>query len=338
MTVILQPDVSVAHHPVALLDLSENLAPLPSAALAAGVRSAQRADAPGRVREALARSCGMPVDQVLPANGSLELIHRLCRAAVGPGMKVVVLTPTFGEFGRAAAAAGAEVVSIDAAEMDGFRWQMPAVCDRLREIRPDWVFLCNPNNPTGGWLEREEVETLVAAAAPGRVVLDEAYLEFVEDPWDALPLVGQGIVILRSITKLHGMVAMQFGHLVADAPLVARLEAVEPRWDVNEFAAAAALAALADPGHAGRVRTAVREGRAALRAGLHGLGLQPLESVTNFILVRVPDSRAARWALLKERILVKDGGEIGLPGYLRVSVPHPDEVPRVVAAFRKALA
>jgi len=336
---ILQPDVTVARHPVALLDLSENLAPLPSAALAAALRTAEgREGAPGRVRGALARAAGVAPDQVLPANGSLELIHRLCRAAIGPGTRVAVLTPTFGEFGRAAAKAGAQVESIPAAEADGFQWRIPEACDRLRGGRPDWVFLCNPNNPTGGWLERAQVEALVSAAAPGRLVLDEAYIEFVDRAWDALPLVARNVVVLRSITKLHGMVVMQFGHLIADAPLVARLEAVEPQWEVNAFAAAAALSALADSGHAASVRAMVRQGREALVAGLRGLGRHPLPSVTNFLLVRVPDSRAARWALLRERILVKDGGDIGLPGYLRISVPRPDDVPRVTAAFRKAVA
>ena len=335
---ILQPDVTVGRNAVPLLDLSENLAPVPSAALARAARDGGRTAAPGRIREALARTAGITPEQVLPANGSLELIHRLCRGVMTPAMTVAVLAPTFGEFARAAAAVGARVTTLAAAEADGFAWRIPDVAARLRDLRPDWVFLCNPNNPTGGWLRQAEVEALVAAAAPGRIVLDEAYIDFVEGAWDAVPLVGRGVVLLRSITKLHGMVAMQFGHLTADAGLVARLADLEPRWDVNEFAAATALAALADPAHGPRVRAVVREARAGLAAALQGLGLKPMPSVTNFILVRVPDSRAARWALLRERILVKDGGEIGLPGFLRVSVPHPDDLPRVAAAFRRVLA
>jgi histidinol-phosphate aminotransferase len=340
LTMILQPDLGTgpAGDGQPLLDLSENLSPIPSGALRTGAQAADRATAPGRLRDALATAACVRPDQVLPANGSLELIHRLCRSEVRPGDRVVLFAPTFGELGRAASTAGASVETIDAVSAEGYVWNRDAACARLRAARPAWVFLCNPNNPTGVHLDAPTVNAIVEAAAPGRLVLDEAYRDFVDSPWDAIPLLDRGVVILRSITKLHGMVSMQFGHLLADAPLVARLAALEPRWEVNDFAAAAALAAEADPGHAPRVRAAVTAARGALLAGLTGLGLTPFPSATNFFLVPMADSRRARWNLLRERVLVKDGGEIGLPGFLRVSVPPVDAVPRVVAAFGRALA
>ncbi len=330
--------------PACVLDLSQNLAPLPpppsvrEAIVACDYRPYPEPTY-RRLRQALAERQGLGPDWVLPGNGASELIFLACRALLSPGDAALVLAPTFGEYERAARLCGAQVATVAARPEDGFRWDVAEVCRRTRALRPQVLFLCSPNNPTGVYLGREEVEALAEALAGGVLVLDEAFVDFASAPWDSAALVRRGRVLcLRSLTKVFALAGVRLGYALGRPELLERLRVYQPPWSVSAFAAAAGIACAAAGDHVQRVRRAVAEAREGLARGLRALGLTVVSGEANFLLAEVGEAREFRRRLLAKGVCVRDCTSFGLPAHVRVAVPSPDQVPRVVDAFAAVLA
>lgn len=334
---------SLGLEPSSVLDLSQNLAPLPPPeAVRRAIASCDYGPYPAasyrRLREALAERHGLGPEWCLPTNGAAEAIFLACRALLSPGDRVLVMTPTFGEYERAARLCGAQVVSAPARAENGFRWDVEAVCRQARGLRPQLLFLCCPNNPTGVYLGREEVEALAQALGGGVLVLDEAFVDFVEDGWDSVELARSGRVLaLRSLTKAFALAGLRLGYALGRPELLERLRAHQPPWSVNAFAVAAGVACAAAWDHLSQVRCAVARARGALVEGLRGLGLAVLEGAANFVLAQVGEAKSFRRRLLLRGVCVRDCTSFGLPAHVRVAVPPREQVPRVVEAFAATL-
>ncbi len=329
--------------PEGVLDLSANVAPVPPPRR---VMEALRRCSPfaypdpsyRRLREALGRMVRVGDDYVLPGNGATELIHLICRAFLSPERRVVVLGPTFGEYEWAARLAGACATILRAREEEGFVWSISEVVEHVRAARPRLLFLCNPNNPTGAYLARDDVGALLEALGDGLLVLDEAYLDFVESPWDSLRWVDGGrLIVLRSVTKVFRLPGVRLGYAVGRPDVLDAVAAVQFAWSVNAYAEEAGVAAAESLDHVERVRQAVREAKRRLAAELSALGLRTVVGAANFLMVRVGDARMARLRLLRQGVSVRDCASFGLPAYVRVAVPAVDEVDRVARAFSRAV-
>jgi histidinol-phosphate aminotransferase len=199
------------------------------------------------------------------------------------------------------------------------------------------VFLCNPNNPTGTYLSREEVGGIVEAVGDGLLVLDEACADFLDGRWTVPPgwIEDGRVVVLRSLSKVCSMYCMGLGYAVACPDVLARIRAARFPAILNGITAAGGVAYLDDPAIAERTREAVREGKGLLLDGLARLGLQVVPGAANFVMVKVGDSRRVRWALMRDGILVKDMESYGMPSFIRMAVPAPADVPRVMEAFAR---
>ncbi|MXX19532.1 MAG: histidinol-phosphate aminotransferase family protein [Dehalococcoidia bacterium] len=325
-----------------VLDFSANINPLgPSPLVREAAAAADLSAYPDRdslaLREALAERLGVPIDHLLVGNGSTELIHILARSRLRSGGRCLIFAPTFGEY---EAAAGAEVHCLTATEAHGFRWPIGEAVAAIRELQPALVFLCNPNNPTGLYLERDAVEQLAAAAGEhGLLLLDDAYASLADSPWDAMPLLGNGnVAILRSMTKDHALAGVRLGYLAAQPEVIDGARALQHAWSVNAVAQAAGLAALADEAHLAAACEVIREGKGYLWAELDTLGLTVSPSATNFLLVKVGDAGGVRRALLRRGLAVRDCASFGLPEHIRVAVRRKPECARLIEALREVLA
>ncbi len=331
--------------PDQVLDFSSNINPLgPSPRVRRAAAEADLSAYPDReclvLREALAAQLGVDIDQLLVGNGSTELIHLLVDAHVPPWATCLVFAPTFGEYEAAADATGAHVKFVAAHAAEDFAWRIDAAVQTIEAARPEMVFLCNPNNPTGVYLDRESVERLSAAVGQnGLLVLDTSYVPLADDRWDALPLLQCGnVVLLRSMTKDHALAGVRLGYMAAQPAVVAATQRLQPSWSVNAVAQAAGLAALADEAHVAAAREVIAEAKAYLEAQLAALGVPANPSAANFMLVRVGNATGVRRALLRRRILVRDCTSFGLPDCIRIAVRRPEECARLIAALRDVLA
>jgi histidinol-phosphate aminotransferase len=297
-----------------------------------------------RLREALAVHTGCSPDQLIVANGSVEILWLLALAYLGPGDRVLVVGPTFGEYARAARIAGAAVVEWRAAEARSFRPDPDALAAAIRRTCPRLVFLCNPNNPTGVLLDRAVVTHLLATLQEGLLVVDEAYAAFADDAPRLSPLLGDGrLVLLHSLTKDYGLAGLRLGYALGASTLIATLDRVRPPWNVNAMAEVAGLAALADEAHLASARGEVVTARAYLVNALRHLGLRVYPPAANFLLVDVGctpvgDGQAFRSALLHYGICVRDCASFGLPSCVRIGVRTLAACARLVAAAAEVLA
>lgn len=328
-----------------VLDFSANINPLgPSPLVRQAAAAADLSSYPDRdslaLREALAERLGVAIDHLLVGNGSTELIHLLAHSRLRTGDCCLIFAPTFGEYEAAAAASGAEVQRLAATEAHGFRWSIKEAVATIRELQPALVFLCNPNNPTGLYLERDAVEQLDAAVGEhGLLLLDDAYASLADSPWDATPLLGSGnVAILRSMTKDHALAGVRLGYLVAQPEVIGGARALQHAWSVNALAQAAGLAALRDDDHVAAARVVIREAKAYLCAELDALGLAVSPSATNFLLVKVGDGAGVRSALLRRGLAVRDCASFGLPEHIRLAVRAREDCARLVGALREVLA
>jgi histidinol-phosphate aminotransferase len=325
--------------PADVLDFSTSLNPLgppPAVRRALAELDPSRYPDPActALRRALAERLSVDAAQILVGNGSTELIHLAVRLFVRRGQRPIVLAPTFSEFERAVEAAGGHVYPWTATAQRGFRWALrnkPAVLER---VRPPLVWLCNPNNPTGVYLGREQVQQLAFGLTDGPLLLDEAYVSFVENPWSSLELATGGrAIVLRSMTKDYAIPGLRLGYMVAHADVVAAAAALQPEWSVNAAAQAAGLAALAVDGYLDEGRRVAAEAKAYLTRALGALGYEINAGAANFILVRVGDAGAARRALLQRGIAVRDCTSFGLPQFIRLGMRRLDDCRRLVEAM-----
>jgi histidinol-phosphate aminotransferase len=176
------------------------------------------------------------------------------------------------------------------------------------------------------------------------VVLDEAYVEFVDAPGfqDALALRKRypNLVVLRTFSKIHGLAGLRLGYGIARPEVVEYVDRVRPPFNVNLVAQAAGIAALDDTAHIERSRALVREHRPVLAAGLQALGATVVPSQGNFVMADFPGHPGKELfeALLREGVVVRPLGGYGFPTAQRVTVGLPEENQRLLAALKRVLA
>ncbi len=289
------------------------------------------------LRQALARKLGIVPDNLLVGSGSTELIRLIALAYFGDGDKVITFQPTYGEYEVACNLAGAQVLKHYLSEGNNFQLDIREFTDLIRKLQPKGIFLCNPNNPTGQYLSRDEVKEILAVAGDTLVVLDEAYIAFTENAWSSLDWLGSGnLAVVRSMTKDYSLAGLRLGYAGASQQVISVLRRVKPPWNVSSPAQKAGVIALEADDYLQECGTNLRESKEYLIKGLKDLGLTPLPSRTNFFLVEVGEAAKFRQTLLKEGILVRDCTSFGLPGYIRLAPRTLPECQRLLAAIKSS--
>ncbi|MDE2785948.1 MAG: histidinol-phosphate transaminase [Chloroflexota bacterium] len=275
---------------------------------------------------------GVTDANVIVGNGSTEIIHLLTRAWIGappagcaPG--ALLLTPTYGEYDGAVRISGGSVVALTAIRCsEGFAWDTSVITAAIDAERPALTFVCNPNNPTGVLMGREQLAEIADAVANtgGLLVVDEAYINLSERRADAdvIELAAQhgSVIALRSMTKDYALTALRLGYAVAAAPVIARLAALQPDWSVNGLAQAAGLVAIADEAYLERARQAVVASHDCVVERLTALGIRCYPAEANFVLAQVGDAADLRDRLARRGLFVRDCTSFGLPDCIRIGL------------------
>ncbi|WP_162823712.1 histidinol-phosphate transaminase [Lysobacter sp. TY2-98] len=281
----------------------------------------------------LAETHGVAPSRILLGNGSHELLMQLAQVFAAPGDDVVYSQYGFAVFALATRAAGANA-RVAPALPDAAAMPLGHDVDTLlAAITPatKLVYVANPNNPTGTWLDRDSLRRLIDAA-PREVIIvvDEAYAEMADVPdyASALTLAAHrgNVVVTRTFSKAYALAGLRCGYLIAAEGLVAVMERVRESFNVNSLALAACQAVLGDVEHLAWSRERNAEQRAALRAALQARGIPVLPSQTNFVLAHLGDATpAVEAALLDRGVILRPMGGYGLPTYSRIAVGTADE-------------
>jgi histidinol-phosphate aminotransferase len=293
------------------------------------------------LRAALAAKLGVEAREVFVGNGSNELIELLVRTFVLDGEEVLTSAQSFIAYKLAAQAHGRTLV--EAPMKARFHYDLDAL-RKLLSRRTKVIFLANPDNPTGTWFtEPELLPFLDAIPKDTLVVLDEAYVEFVDAPGfqDALALRRKypNVVVLRTFSKIYGMAGLRLGYGVARPDVVEYIDRVRAPFNVNLVAQAAGIAAIDDTEHVERSRALVREERPFLAEGLKALGATVVPSQGNFVFADFPGrpGKDLFEALLREGVVVRPMGGYGFPTAQRITVGLRKENEKCLAALAKVL-
>ncbi|GAA4148648.1 histidinol-phosphate transaminase [Phytohabitans flavus] len=282
---------------------------------------------------------GLTADQVWAANGSNEIQQQLLQVFAGPGRTALGFTPAYSM--HPLLAKGTGTAWVDGYRAEDFGLSAAHAVEQVERHRPDVVFLCSPNNPTGTALD-PAVVAAVLDAAPGMVVVDEAYAEFARPGTPSALGVLPGherLVVTRTMSKAFGFAGGRLGYLAADPAVVDAVQLVRLPYHLSSLTQAAARAALAHRGALLATVEAIKEQRDRIVSTLRARGHQVADSDANFVLFAVHgdqkavggDQKKAWRALLDRGVLVRD---VGLPGWLRVTAGTPSETD----AFLEALA
>jgi len=274
---------------------------------------------------------GLGVANVWAANGSNEIQQQLLQVFGGPGRSVLGFTPAYSMHPLLALATG--TAWRDGHRDADFGLTVEHAVAQVRAHRPDLVFLCSPNNPTGTALDPAVLDA-VLAEAPGMVVVDEAYAEFARPgtPTALTRLAGHPrLVVTRTMSKAFGFAGGRLGYLAADPAVVEAVQLVRLPYHLSSLTQAAARAALAHRDTLLGTVSAIKEQRDRIVAGVRARGLRAADSDANFVLFEVGGDQRAVWrALLDHGVLVRD---VGLPGWLRVTAGTPAETDAFLAAL-----
>jgi histidinol-phosphate aminotransferase len=322
------------------LDANENAHPLPEvvkarvAAALAGVPLNRYPDGgAGATRAALRRALAIPdAHAVLLGNGSDELIALVVSLVARPGACVLAPEPTFVMYRVSSANAGVRFAGVALAP--DFTLDLAAMLAAIERERPAVVFLASPNNPTGVRYPTAEVERVIRAA-PGLVVVDEAYSPFADDAF--LHRVGEfpNLLVMGTLSKI-GMAGIRLGYVVGAPEWIVELNKLRPPYNVNALTQAAAVALLDDPAWIDQQAASIRAERGRVAAALARMsGVTVVPSQANFLLVRVRDAKGVFDALEHRRILVKNvaSGHALLTECLRITVGTPEQNDRLISSM-----
>jgi histidinol-phosphate aminotransferase len=294
-----------------------------------------------RLRAALAERLGLRLEEVVPGAGSDGLVDCLSQAALGPGDEIVCGWPSFPSYVIDARKFGAVPVTVPL--RDG-RYDLEAMLDAVSP-RTKIVYVCLPNNPTGTSNSRAELDAYFERVPDDVVtVLDQAYLEYIDDPdypdgIEEYLKQGRRVVVLRTFSKIYGLAGLRVGYGLAPASIVTAIGKVRRAFDITTPAQEAALASLGSPQELERRRKVNAEGREQLEHILREHGLDPVgPAVANFVFTEVSDdSRPFFEQLLREGVIVRPTHGFGAPGAVRITVGTPEEQELLAAALERVL-
>ncbi|MDX1581701.1 MAG: histidinol-phosphate transaminase, partial [Alphaproteobacteria bacterium] len=295
-----------------------------------------------RLRQAIAQLHDIEADRVVCGFGSDEILQLMCRAYAGPGDEVIYSEHGFLVYPIAALSAGATPVAVPD---DGYYASVDNLLAAVNE-RTRLVFLANPNNPTGTYLPKDEVERL-HAGLPDHVVLvlDGAYAEYVEgadyDPGLRLADSAPNVLMTRTFSKIYGLAALRLGWAYGPEGIIDVLNRLRGPFNVSGPAQAAGLAALDDQEFVARQREHVRRWRDVFTQRLTALGLKVVPSAANFVLIRFASDKAAAdmdEALRKRGFYLRRMERYGFSDHLRLTVGTEPENEGVLSAFAELMA
>lgn len=286
------------------------------------------------LRERIAAANGVDADQVAVGAGSMILLQQAVLATTGEGDELLYAWPSFEGYPLLASLAGAKAVGVPLAAA---RHDLPAMADAIGE-RTRCILVCNPNNPTGTLLSRDEIAAFLARVPGDRlVILDEAYREFVDAPGhrDALTLLDEfpNVAVTRTFSKAYGLAGLRIGYCIAAPELIAVLRRSHIPFNVTALAQAGAIAALDEAGAMRQRLAELGEGRRRLTAHARALGYPVVDGYGNFVWLALGERAPRVSALLEAEGVISRA----LPPFgTRISVGTAEDVHHAMEALERA--
>lgn len=291
---------------------------------------ALRADLAGYLSARTGAAVG--VENVWAANGSNEILQQLLQAFGGPGRSAIGFVPSYSM--HPIISDGTQTRWIEAVRADDFSLDVDAAIAAIRAEKPDVVFVTSPNNPTGQSIPLPDLRRLLDAMTGGVLIVDEAYGEFSSQP-SAIALLDEypaRLIVSRTMSKAFAFAGGRLGYLVAAPAVIEVVLLVRLPYHLSALTQAAARAALRHADETLASVAALAAERDRVSAALSGMGFRVVPSDANFVLFGLFADAPTAWErYLADGVLIRD---VGIPGYLRVTIGLPDENDAFLAASK----
>lgn len=296
----------------------------------------------GGIVQAIAALHGVPSDHILLGAGSTEILEVAATAFLRSHKKPLGVEPTFSTVYEFATGLDTEAIRLPLGP--GYRQDIPALiksaCANRTEV--GLVYLCNPNNPTGVVVRKQEVKKLLDGVPEGiPILIDEAYHHFVQDPDYAtsVPYVleGRPVIIARTFSKIAALAGLRLGYAVAPPSLIDQMREHIGSNHVNVLAKWAGVAALKDTAGQATVRTSIIDTRKKTVAALTSLGYQVIPSETNFFMVDIKQPVGPMIREFRQRKILVGRPFPPMVQHLRVSVGTSEEMERFLGVFKEII-
>ena len=298
------------------------------------------------LKQVLSKRLGVPEEWITLGNGSNDILELTARAVAQAGDAVVFSKHAFAVYPLATQAIGAKAIEVPANAQYGH--DLPAMLEAVLALgeKAKLVFVANPNNPTGGYLQPDSIQAFLEKI-PSHVVvvLDEAYNEYLspEQRYDAIAWVRKypNLVVSRSFSKAYGLAGLRIGYGIGQTALTDLLNRIRQPFNVNSLAQAAAIAALQDEAFLQKGYALNKAGYAQFTQAFAQMNLPYLPSSGNFVLVKVGNDDQAGMRvnreLLERGVIVRPVANYGLPQWLRISIGLPEENEICIKALAQIL-
>jgi histidinol-phosphate aminotransferase len=291
------------------------------------------------LKQKLAGKLGVTPANLILGNGSNEIIEFIGHALMSSAAEVVVSQYCFAVYPIVTALFNAKLVTVPARN---YGHDLDAM---LAAITPQTrvVFVANPNNPTGTHVDRDALLRFVNAVPQHLLVaLDEAYIEFLDNPLDLGSEIAAGlrpnVLLMRTFSKVYGLAGLRLGYGIGSPDLIAALEKIRQPFNINALSQAGAIGALDDTAHVEKTRRNNARGLRLFARTFRKLKLEFIPSAANFILVRVGEGQRVFTAMQQLGVIVRPMGGYTLPEWIRISIGTSKENQRCIEALKHALA
>ena len=290
------------------------------------------------LKRKLSRLLNVDASCIALGNGSDEIIDIIIKTFVEDDENIVTSDATFLEYGIISRVNNRKVSTVP---LKYFKYDLEAIRNKI-DKKTKLVFIANPNNPTGTYVTKYELEDFMMGLPEGVIlVLDEAYDAFVDVddfPRSINYTANRNVIVMRTFSKAYGLAGLRIGYAVGKPEFISYMERVRQPFNVNMLAQAGAIAALDDKKFLAKTRKVTLEGKKFLYEALAELGLPYVSSVANFILVDVAkDGMIVFKDMLKFGVIVRDMKQYGLKNFIRVTIGTKKENERFVRVLKKVL-
>lgn len=289
------------------------------------------------LRKKTATFLGVEGKQLIFTNGTDELIQIISRALLEPGKNAVMATPSFPQYKHNAVIEGADVREIELVDGAHDLQKMLSAIDENTAV----VWVCSPNNPTGNYVPENELrDFLKKVPSDVLAVVDEAYYEYADDPYDSLSLLDEfpNLIIMRTFSKAYGLASFRVGYGISSREIIQTLEPARPPFNTNVLGQLAASVAISDQDFIEKCRVQNAEEKEKYYQFCEGNKFHYYPTQGNFILLDVQyDGNEVAQFLLEKGIIVRSGKLLGFPTYLRITIGLAEHNEQVRSALKEFL-
>lgn len=299
------------------------------------------------LRERIATHENCSAEEILAVSGTSQGIHLIGEAFLEKDSRVLIASPAYSQYEKISRLKKAEIREVISRPDDNFNPPIEKIIDEITNYKPHIFWICNPNNPTGTYVNRDDMRRIEEAALKTEtiVVIDEAYVAFTEE---SLRYRDQSANILRlnSMTKDYGIPGLRIGYIHGNPSLLAKIASFQPEWSISEPAQKAGIACLDEGEYYRNTWKEVRLETERFRRCLMKEGLSVYETESNFFMVKlgnresVPEEAKGYAALLEEKLesrnmQIRDCASFGLPDHVRIGIHSRENNEKLCQAIKE---